>query len=216
MVCRVFQKSTGLKKPQQTPSSHEPSIESPCDDTNSIVNNEFGDIELPNLNSIANSSTGFISNNNNISNFMNSNNINNNNNNNHFSNMMSLNNMNYWTSTTANSTASTLIPSLSSWPSNLLNPNLSMNSLLFKALQLRNGGTSLEHYSYMPQGISQFGTPDILSSTTTSNNFHLASSSSSKMNNNQNIIVDSASQVQQQEQQFNLDSIGEDHDHVLF
>ena len=213
MVCRVFHKSTGLKKPQQTPSSHEPSIESPCDDTNSIVNNEFGDIELPNLNTIANSPSGFR--NNNISTqlgFINSNNINNNNNN-HLSNMMTLNNMNYWNSTTGNSTNSLNIPSLSSWPSNLLSPNLSMNSFLLKALQLRNSGTTIDNYSYMPHGISQFGTPDILS-TGTSNNFHLASSSSSKMNNN--IIVDSASQVQQQAQPFNLDSIGEDHGHVLF
>ncbi|XP_050236276.1 NAC domain-containing protein 100 [Mercurialis annua] len=57
VVCRIFQKSSpAAKKPQQTSSSQQ-SLGSPCD-TNSIANNEFGDIniELPNLNSIVNSS----------------------------------------------------------------------------------------------------------------------------------------------------------------
>ncbi|KAJ6749070.1 hypothetical protein OIU79_030046 [Salix purpurea] len=54
VVCRVFQKSAEVKKPQQEPSSQQ-SLGSPCD-TNSIANDQFGDIELLNLNNIANSS----------------------------------------------------------------------------------------------------------------------------------------------------------------
>ncbi|XP_062118129.1 NAC domain-containing protein 100 [Humulus lupulus] len=238
VVCRVFQKSSGLKKPQQTPSSHEPSIESPCDDTNSIANNnEFGDFDImPNLNINNNHSNNLSTQ---LGFMMNSGSSNNNLMNNNM--MMNLNNMNYWTtnnSTTANGTTSTstsspLLPSLSSWHnSNLLNPNLSMNSFILKALQLRNSASNNidQNYNnpYMPQqqGIShhhQFGS-DILGSTATSNGFHLASSSSSSLlskmnnnNNNSNIIIDSTSQVQQQEQPFSLDSIGEDDDHhVLF
>ncbi|GMN56729.1 hypothetical protein TIFTF001_025846 [Ficus carica] len=196
VVCRVFQKSTAVKKPQQAPSSREPSVESPCD-TNSIAN-EFGDIELPTLTSSSS-----------LNNFVNPNNINtiptqgfmtNNN-------MMSLNNNmnNNWTNNS--------LPPLSSWPPNLLSPNLSMNSFLLKALQLRNISTNNYqpntdlNYSYnMPQGvISHFGT-DLLSGAT---NFQLGSSSSSSknmMNSNPN-VVDSASQQQPQEQPFNLDSV---------
>ncbi|KAH1043620.1 hypothetical protein GLYMA_09G184100v4 [Glycine max] len=59
VVCRVFQKSLQMKRPQQTPPSQP---ESPCD-TASMVN-EFGDVELPNLiNNIANSSSDGITNN---------------------------------------------------------------------------------------------------------------------------------------------------------
>ncbi|KAG2306136.1 hypothetical protein Bca52824_025884 [Brassica carinata] len=55
VVCRVFQKSTTIKKPQeQHPQS---SFGSPCD-ANSSMANEFKDIELPNLNSNS-SSVGF-------------------------------------------------------------------------------------------------------------------------------------------------------------
>lgn len=194
VVCRVFQKSAAMKKPQQAASSRDPSIESPCDDANSIAN-EFGDIELPNLNAIANSSSsGFLNNNNNIistQGFLTNNN------------MMSLNNMN-WTNINS-------LPPLSSWPSNMLSPNLSMNSFLLKALQLRNSTSaytqpSTDNYSYnMPQGVSHFGT-DIHDLNTTAN-FKLGSSSSSSKMMNSSKIVDSASQVQQQEQPFNLDSV---------
>ncbi|KAL5544778.1 hypothetical protein UlMin_008562 [Ulmus minor] len=179
VVCRVFQKSAAMKKPQEALSPH--------------------DLSLPNLNHMANSSIGFG---NNISSQLGYNNNPSN---------MSLN-MNWAAS----------LPSLSSWPSTLLNPNLSMNSLLLKALQLRSSSSSsssyqprdlqqlansgLDHnnYSFLPQGVSQFGTDF-------STNFQ-ASSSSSKMNVN----VDSASQLvqqqqqqqqQQQEQPFNLDSM---------
>ncbi|KAE8667782.1 NAC domain-containing protein 77 [Hibiscus syriacus] len=56
VVCRVFQKTAAVKKPQPS-SSSQPSLGSPCD-ANSIVN-EFGDVELPNLNINANPSSGF-------------------------------------------------------------------------------------------------------------------------------------------------------------
>nr|QXO33766.1 VND transcription factor [Betula platyphylla] len=135
VVCRIFQKSA-VKKPQPTRSS-QPSLGSPCD-TNSIAN-EFGDIELPNLNSIANSSNGFCNispqsyNNSDINNKVNMNNMN--------------LNMNWGA------------PSLS-WPTSLLGSGLSVNSLLLKALQLRSyqqprEATSTD-YSYMPQGFSQY------------------------------------------------------------
>ncbi|KAF3438567.1 hypothetical protein FNV43_RR21330 [Rhamnella rubrinervis] len=177
VVCRVFQKSVAMKKPiQQAPSSLEPSIESPCEE-NSMVN-EFGDIELPNLNTnIANisSSAGF-------------------------------NNMNWAAAREAAVNAAASLPTLS-WPSSLLSPSqLSVNSLLLKALQLRNAyqaprdqlpNNTNHDYSFLaPQGvnISQFGT-DLVSST---NSYQ--ASSSNKM------IADTMPQ-QQQQVPFNLDTI---------
>jgi len=182
VVCRVFHKCSTVKKPQQTQSSQQ-SLDSPCD-TNTITN-EFGDVELPNLNTIANSSSAIsnISLHNYSGSDMNSN--------------MNMNlNMNW---PAAREATSSTIQSLS-WPSSLLNPNLSMNSLLLRALQLRSyqqrEATNID-YSYMPPGISQFGT-DI------SSNFPVADSSSK--------VLDSVQQQQQppqppQEQSFNLDSI---------
>ena len=52
VVCRVFEKSTSAKKPQEQ--QPQPSFGSPCDASSSMAN-EFEDIELQNLNS--NSST---------------------------------------------------------------------------------------------------------------------------------------------------------------
>ncbi|XP_024991742.1 NAC domain-containing protein 92 [Cynara cardunculus var. scolymus] len=52
VVCRIFQKSTTLKKPMATASSPQ-SMGSPCD-TNAMAN-DYGDIELPNLSGIGNS-----------------------------------------------------------------------------------------------------------------------------------------------------------------
>ncbi|KAK9996465.1 hypothetical protein SO802_021151 [Lithocarpus litseifolius] len=176
VVCRVFQKSA-MKKPQQTPSTLPSLDESPCD-TNSIVN-EFGDIELPNLNNIANSSSGFS----NIS--PHSYNSDNNNIN------MNMNlNMNNWAAVREAAAAS--LPSLS-WPSSLLSSGLSVNSLLLKALQLRNyqprDATSTD-YSYMPQGFSHFGSEHLSSNL---------QASSSK-------VLESVQQ-QQSEQPFNMDSM---------
>lgn len=181
VVCRVFQKSIQAKKPQQMPSSQP---ESPCD-TASMVN-EFVDGDLPNLNNIANSSHGLA--NNNISgqtfNADLSNSVNTN---------MNLN-MN-WPNE---------VPSLPSlpWPSGLMNPSISVNSLLLKALQLRSyqqreavaAAVATDHLiaSYMPQGVSQVGT-DLISS-------NLTASPSNK-------VLECMPQQQQQEQPFNLDSI---------
>lgn len=172
VVCRVFQKSA-VKKPQQAQSS-QPSLESPCD-TNSVAN-EFGDIELPNLNSIANSSSGFS----NISpqSYNNDNNRIN----------MNMNLNTNWGSAVREAAN---LPPLS-WPANLLGSGLSVNSLLLKALQLRNyqprEATSAD-YSYMPQGFSQYG------SDLTAN----LQDSSSK-------VLESVQQ-QQPEQPFSMDSI---------
>ncbi|GLT42174.1 hypothetical protein SLA2020_161910 [Shorea laevis] len=138
VVCRVFQKSAAAKKPQQS-SSSQPSPGSPCD-TNSIVN-EFGDIEYP---SIANSTSGFSN--------LTTNSYNSDNNGNIIMNM---------------DLGATQLPTLS-WPSSLLSSNISMNSWLLKALQLRgtynqprdhllNGTTSMEYSSFLPQGIPALG-----------------------------------------------------------
>lgn len=187
MVCRVFQKSLLVKKPQQTNSSQP---DSPCD-TVSVVN-EFGDVELPNLNSIANSSGGLTEN---ISGqtFMNadiSNSVN-----------TSMNLAMNWA--VANEVHQ-VIPSLPSlpWPSGLLSPTISsVNSLLLKALQLRSyqqreaaaeAAAATDHFaSFMGHGVSQVGT-DLSSNLT---------ASSSKV---QECMPQ---QQQQQEQPFNLDSI---------
>ncbi|KAJ6868540.1 NAC domain-containing protein 92-like [Populus alba x Populus x berolinensis] len=173
VVCRIFQKSTAVKKPQQEPSSQQ-SLGSLCD-TNSIVNDQYGDIELPNLNRMANSSSGFS----NLSahTYNNESNVN-----------MNLN-MNW-----AAAREAATLPSLS-WPPGLLSSNLTTNSLLLKALQLRSyqqREATTTDYSFLTNGIvhDQFGT-DLGS------NFQASSSSK---------VLDSVPQPQQ-EQPFNLDSI---------
>ncbi|KAL0431073.1 UNVERIFIED_CONTAM: NAC domain-containing protein [Sesamum radiatum] len=152
VVCRVFQKSSTVKKPQQTPSSP-PSQDSPCD-TNAMVS-ELGDIELPNFGSMSmaiSSSTNIA-----LQNY------------NSDTNMM---NWNAATEAAAAAAVSNSLPSLT-WP--LLSTNLSMNSLLLTALQLRGHhqprAAAADNYSFMPQGnISQFGN-EIIS------NFNMGSSS---------------------------------------
>ncbi|PWA42564.1 No apical meristem (NAM) protein [Artemisia annua] len=130
VVCRIFQKSAIAKKPMPTVSSPQ-SMDSPCD-TNTIVN-DYGDIELPNLNGIA-GSTSNIS----LPNYGMETNLNTN---------MNLN--------------MSLASGLSSlaWPSSILSSNLSMNALLLKALQLRTfqqrEAANLD-YEFMPQGNSHF------------------------------------------------------------
>ncbi|KAA8542708.1 hypothetical protein F0562_023793 [Nyssa sinensis] len=139
-VCRIFEKSAAVKKPQQT-LSPQPSLDSPCD-TNTMAN-DFGDIEIPNLNSIANSSSGIS--NVSLQNYNSDNNVNNMN--------MNMNLSMNWAA--ARDAAG--LPSLP-WHSNLLSSNLSMNSLLLRALQLRSTYQPREatgsDYSFMPQGIS--------------------------------------------------------------
>lgn len=169
VVCRIFQKSSSVKKPQQLPSSP-PSLESPSDTNPNAILNDFSDIELANLNtSIANSSNGFA----NISaqNYDIDNSI-------HLDMNMNMN-MNW--------PAAPTLP----WPSNLLSSNLSMNSLLLKALQFRSYQQREPDYSFLPQEISQFGNE-------LSSNF--TASSSSK-------VLDPALQDQQQDRPFNLDNI---------
>ncbi|GLT48905.1 hypothetical protein SLA2020_224950 [Shorea laevis] len=169
VVCRVFQKTAAAKKPQQS-SSSQPSPGSPCD-TNSIVN-EFGDVEFPN---IANSSSGFSN----------------------------LSTQSYTTDTNGNLNMNmnlnmdlATLPSLT-WPSNLLNSNISMNSWLLKALQLKgtynqprdvlNGTTNMEFSTFLPQGMPQLGSG-------LGSGFQASSSPST-------------APQPQQEQPFNLDSI---------
>ncbi|CAJ2636977.1 NAC domain-containing protein 92 [Trifolium pratense] len=183
VVCRVFQKSIATKKPQQTSSSQP---ESPCD-TASMVN-EFGDVELPNLNGFTNSSSscGFT-------NIISGQTFN--------TNHDLTNNVNTNMNLTMNWPSSSEIPSLN-WPSNLLNPNnISVNSLLLKALQLRNYQQQREvaatnHFvPYMPQqGVISHHLGNDLS-----NNSNDLSASSSK-------VLECMPQ-HQQEQPFNLDSI---------
>lgn len=182
MVCRVFQKcNTIMKKPQATSSSPQ-SLESPCD-TNAIAN-ELGDIELPNFNSMPSPSNGIINNHNNIS----------------LQSYSSSNegmNMNMNLNMNMNSTLP-LLP----WPptTSLLSSNLSsVNSLLFRALQLRghHQAISTSDYTYsMPQAgnnaaaISQFGNDFI-----NTNDFAAAAATSSSL------VLDSVNQHHHQQQQ---------------
>lgn len=109
VVCRIFQKTATVKRPQQPPSS--PPDESP-----------LGDIELPPHFSMPMSPSP-----------------NNNDNNNNYNNSSDMNMMMSWNS---------------QWP--LLSTNLSMNSLLLTALQLRGGGGA-DNYSFMnPFGSHSF------------------------------------------------------------
>ncbi|KAK8500627.1 hypothetical protein V6N13_032578 [Hibiscus sabdariffa] len=176
VVCRVFQKSAAVKKPQPS-SSSQPSLGSPCD-ANSIVN-EFGDVELPNLNINANhiANPGYSN----------------------TANHAHINAMNLNLDFGAAS-----LPSSLSWPSSILSPNLSMNSILLKALQLRN---------YQPRDVTAMDY-SILSSTQGSNippfatdlasNFQGASSSSKVVGPMPQQLQQ---QQQQQEQPFNMDSM---------
>ncbi|CAL0323962.1 unnamed protein product [Lupinus luteus] len=179
VVCRVFQKAAAAKKLQQTSSSQP---ESPCDTTSMV--NEFGDVELlNNLNNVTNSSTAFTNINSSGQTYNND-----------------LSNVNTNMNLTMNLPSD--VPSIPSWPSGLLSPNnISVNSLLLKALQLRNyqqqreAAAASDHFaSYNnmhQQGISQVGTHHDLSSS------NLSASSSSKV----------LECMLQQEQPFNLDSI---------
>ncbi|KAE8705326.1 NAC domain-containing protein 77 [Hibiscus syriacus] len=169
VVCRVFQKSAAVKKPQPS-SSSQPSLGSPCD-ANSIVN-EFSDVELPNLNINANPSSGFSD----IANPSYSSTVNH-----AHTNPMNLN-LDF-------GAAAASFPSFS-WPSTILSPNISMNSFLLKALQLRN---------HQPRNVTSMDY-SILSSAQGINIPPYATdlASSSK---------DAVPLQQQQEQPFNMDSM---------
>nr|GMC69502.1 NAC domain-containing protein 92 [Ipomoea batatas] len=175
VVCRVFQKcNTIMKKPQATSASSPQSLdESPCD-TNTTIANELGDIELPNFNTtiMPSSSNGII---NNIS-------------------LQTYNNNNNEGMMNMNMNMNNTLPLLS-WPpsTSLLSSNLSsVNSLLFRALQLRGQGhhqaaaistSDYTGYNNMPQ----FGN-DLINS----NDFTPTSTSS--------MVLDSANHHHQQQQ----------------
>ncbi|KAJ4829364.1 hypothetical protein Tsubulata_048969 [Turnera subulata] len=189
VVCRVFQKSAAAKRPQQTSSQQSPPG-SPCD-TNSI--DQFGDVDqLTYANSnVANSSNNGFTNLISAQNYINGNSE---------GGLDMGMNMNLNTNWVAAAREATQFPSSSlSWSSSLLNSNLTLNSLLLKAWQIRNyqqreAASSSDHYSLLAQAagnISQFGC-DLGSST-------LQASSSR--------VLDAVPQPQQQEQPFNLDSI---------
>ncbi|KAJ8773111.1 hypothetical protein K2173_028288 [Erythroxylum novogranatense] len=182
VVCRVFQKSPAAKKPQQQALSPQETRGSPCD-TNSILN-EFADNELPNLNSIASSSSGF----NNLctATYNYENNVNMNNNMNF--------NMN-WTAAREAAVANTLA-SLS-WPSSLLGSNLTMNSLLLKALHRSYQQAEATDYSFMTDySFLTQGTADQFGTDLSSN----CQASPSK-------VLESLVSQPHQEQFFNVDSI---------
>ncbi|KAI3515788.1 hypothetical protein L1887_14692 [Cichorium endivia] len=144
VVCRIFQKSTTSKKPMGTASSPQ-SMDSPCD-TNTMAN-DYGDIELPNLNGIANSSNNNIS----LHSYGMEANLN--------------------TNMNLNMSLASGIPSLA-WPSNILGSNLSMNALLLKALQLRTyqqREAANYDYQFMTQTNSHFldgASPSLQASST--------------------------------------------------
>ncbi|XP_054785426.1 NAC domain-containing protein 92-like [Prosopis cineraria] len=187
VVCRVFQKSisSASKKPrdQDITSSSQVSLDSPCDATSMV--NELGShvVQLPNF-SIASSSTGGFTDNINHSFNVNTD--------------MNLSTNNW------SSAATDQVPSLLSWPNCaasrglMLNPNnLSVNSLLLKALQLKSYQQANDHFaSYM----SHQAVPNLGGSSLTDNVISNPSSSHSSK-------VLECLQLQQQQQPFNLDSV---------
>lgn len=142
-MCRVFQKSTATKKPQeQQPQSSQPSFGSPCD-ANSSMANEFEDIELLNLNS--NSSTV------------------------HYNHIHQYSQNSLYSEDNIASTAGlnmnmNMASNLSSWTTSLLGPPLSpINSLLLKAFQIRNSyGFPKDMISNINSSPLQQGVSDIM------------------------------------------------------
>ncbi|KAH6801768.1 NAC domain containing protein 58 [Perilla frutescens var. frutescens] len=165
VVCRVFQKSTTVKRTQQTPSSPP-----------SQADESAGDIELPNF---CSNTMAAISPSTNIA-------LQN------YNSDSTTNIMNWNTATDAavNSVA---------WP--FLTTNLSMNSLLLTALQLRHhqprGATTADNYSLLPQTntIDQFGNHDFGSSNF---DMHMHASTSG--------VIDSIPQPPSEQPPYNLDT----------
>lgn len=160
------------KKTHET-SSSQLSLDSPPHNNTSLVN-EFGDVDLPNLNNFTPNSSTTVP--------------------------LVNTNMNWPPPPLSDHR----LPSLP-WPSSLLNPNLSVNSLLLKALQLRTCQqreiAMTDHFasSYIPpQTVSQImGTNHL-----TTSNLTLEASSSTKV-----LDMSQQQQQQQQEQPFNMDSM---------
>lgn len=181
VVCRVFQKSVAIKKPQPT----SPSLVSPDspDDINANTN-EFGDIELPNLNNLSTSPNPGFS----------------------YPSLQSYpncttNHLDLSTNTSLNlnwAREMATLPSLS-WPSALLSPNLNstVNSLLLKALQLR----STTDYPFLghQQGLPLGTTTEMCTTFQPSSSADTVFQSVTQQ--------DQQNQQQLQEQPFNLDSM---------
>ncbi|PIA39752.1 hypothetical protein AQUCO_02600305v1 [Aquilegia coerulea] len=131
VVCRIFEKSSTARKPQQ-----ESPLDSPCDNTTMV--NELGEIELPHLNGLTSSSSGFST-------------ISTNNNGNNDNNVDM--NMNW---APAREVANN---PLLNWPSSLLTSSASVNSMLLTALQLRGyQPTTTDLNALLAQGNYRFGT----------------------------------------------------------
>ncbi|CAL1371660.1 unnamed protein product [Linum trigynum] len=202
VVCRIFQKTSSLKKPQLTSSSQQS-----YDDTNSIANNNnnidhFGDLEFSNLNGGGGGYNDDVV----SANYhhhhhtaINIHDLHHHNNNN------TLLHMNQAPSSSSLLLNSSLLP----WPataSNLLGgaSNLAVNNLLLKAMQLRNyqqreaaaAAAAADYNSMLSHDHHQLGA-----------SFQASSSSSSR-------VLETAPQQQQQlmapqpdeEQPFNMDS----------
>ncbi|GAA0177867.1 hypothetical protein LIER_29760 [Lithospermum erythrorhizon] len=137
VVCRVFQKSTTMKRLQPSSCSSPQSLESPCN-TNMIIN-EFENIEVQNTSEMPPPLLTNMINNSSLTNI----NLNDNN--------MNLNN---W-----------ILPSdpTSTLASILLGSNPSVNSLLLRTLQLRNNIQARQvanndyNSLFLPQGVPQIG-----------------------------------------------------------
>ncbi|KAF5191978.1 Nac domain-containing protein [Thalictrum thalictroides] len=131
VVCRIFEKSSSAKKLQ-----HDSSLDSPCDNTTMV--HELGEIELPHLNGLTSSSSGFSTistNNDNINVDMNMN----------------------W----APAAREVVNNPLLNWPSSLLTSSPSVNSMLLTALQLRGyQQTTTDLNTLLAQGNYRFGTHD--------------------------------------------------------
>ncbi|GAB4839596.1 hypothetical protein Ancab_029119 [Ancistrocladus abbreviatus] len=130
VVCRVFQKSTTIKKPQQT-SSLQPSLDSPGDANMNA--NEFRDVEPMNLNSISGST---VFNNPSLQNYSNNANMNTNVN---WASLPSLT----WPTNLLNPTFNTV-------------NSLLVKALQFRAYHQREAGSSSNH-TFTMQGMSHMG-----------------------------------------------------------
>ncbi|GAA0141226.1 hypothetical protein LIER_02419 [Lithospermum erythrorhizon] len=190
VVCRVFQKSTTIKRSQPSCSSPQ-SLESPCD-TNTIIN-EFGDMEVQNTSEMPITPlTNMINNPSSLSNFN-----------------ISGNDMNLNSWLLPNDPATTLA-SLANWPaatSTLLGSNLSVNSLLLRTLQLRNNIQSSQvanndyNSLFFPQGVPQIEDNNNNNNINVGLSFGASSSPSSSR-----AAFDTLQDQQSQDQPFDLDS----------
>ncbi|XP_042513818.1 NAC domain-containing protein 100-like [Macadamia integrifolia] len=165
VVCRVFQKSSTGKKPLSASTSYNPSLESPCEAT--TVVNEPGEVELLQMNNLVNSTNDAM---------------------NRYSNSSNNDNC-VGTNLNWVSARETTSHPLLSLPSSLLGSNLSMDSMILRALQLA---------SYQPRESTIGG----LSSLMAQGNSRLITDLNSKLAASSSMTMDSV-----QQQPFNLDSL---------